>query len=65
VNLSFGRSFKLDESRRRLEVRFETTNSLNQVNFTNVNTIVNSITYGAPLATSAMRSASIVARFRF
>jgi hypothetical protein len=65
VNLSFGRSFQFGESRKRLEIRFETTNSLNQVSFTNINTIVNSITYGAPTAASAMRSSSLVARFRF
>jgi hypothetical protein len=65
VNLSFGRSFQFGESRKRLEIRFETTNSLNQVNYTNVNTVVNSITYGAPTAVSAMRTSSLVARFRF
>jgi len=65
VNLSFGRSFQFGESRKRLELRFETTNAFNQVSFTNINTVVNSITYGAPLAASAMRSASLVARFRF
>lgn len=65
LNLNFGRSFKLDESRRRLEIQFAANNALNQVNFTNVNTVVNSINYGAPLATSAMRSVSLIGRFRF
>jgi hypothetical protein len=65
VNLSFGRSFQFGESRRRLELRFETTNALNQVNYTSINTVVNAINYGAPLATSGMRQASIVLRFRF
>jgi hypothetical protein len=65
VNLSFGRSFQFGESRKRLEIRFETTNSFNQVSFTNINTVVNSLTYGAPTAASAMRSSSLVARFRF
>jgi hypothetical protein len=65
VNLSFGRSFQLGESRRRLELRFEANNAFNQVSYTNVNTVVNSITYGTPLSTSGMRSVSLVARFRF
>jgi hypothetical protein len=65
VNVSFGRSFQFGESRRRLELRFETTNALNQVNYNSINTVVNAINYGAPLATSGMRQSSIVLRFRF
>ncbi len=65
VNLSFGRAFNLDESRRRLELRLEANNFLNHVNYTNVNTVVNALNYGAPLATGAMRSVSLVVRLRF
>jgi hypothetical protein len=65
LNLSFGRSFNLDESRRRLEVRFEANNVLNNVSYTNINTVVNSLDYGAPTATAGMRSVSLVVRFRF
>ncbi len=65
ANLSFGRSFNLGESRRRLEARLEANNFLNHVNYTNVNTVINSISYGAPLATSSMRSVSLSMRFRF
>lgn len=65
LNLAFGRSFQFGETRRRLELRLEANNVLNAVNYTNVNTVVNSINYGAPLATSAMRQVDAVLRFRF
>ena len=65
LNLSFGRAFQLGESRRRIELRFETTNALNHVSYTSVDTIVNAINYGAPLAAGGMRQASVVLRFRF
>lgn len=65
LNATFGRSFTLGESRRRIELRLEANNALNNVNYTNINTVVNAINYGAPLATSAMRTVNLVARFRF
>ncbi len=65
LNLTFGRAFALDESRRRLELRFEANNVLNQVSFTNLNTVVNATNYGLPSAASAMRSVDIALRFRF
>ena len=65
ANMTFGRSFNLDESRRRLEVRLEANNFLNHVNYTNINTVVNALNYGAPLATSPMRTVNLVVRFRF
>lgn len=65
LNLGFGRSFQFGDTRRRLELRFEANNVLNHVNYTNINTVVNATNYGLPIATAAMRTASIVMRFRF
>jgi hypothetical protein len=65
VNLAFARSFQLDESRRRLEFRIESTNVLNHVNFTNLYTVVNATNYGLPSTAGGMRTLDIVARFRF
>lgn len=65
VNLGFGRSFQLDETRRRLELRMESSNVFNQVNYTNINTVVNATNYGLPIAASSMRTVSAVLRFRF
>jgi hypothetical protein len=65
VNLGFGRSFQLSETRRRLELRLEANNVLNAANFTNVNTVVNSINYGLPVSTGPMRTLTAVLRFRF
>jgi trimeric autotransporter adhesin len=65
VNLAFGRSFQFGDTRRRFEFRAEANNVLNQVNYTNVNTIVGSANYGLPTTASTMRSLDIVVRFRF
>ena len=56
---------QLDESRKRLEVRIEASNVLNNVSFTNINTVVNAINYGAPISAGAMRTINAVVRFRF
>ena len=65
LNAAFGRSFQFGESRRRLELRLEGTNVLNQVNYTNINTVVNATNYGLPISASSMRSVTAVLRFRF
>lgn len=65
VNATFGRSFQFGDTRRRLEFRAEANNILNQVNFTNVATVVGASNYGLPTAAAAMRSLDIVMRFRF
>jgi hypothetical protein len=65
VNLAFGRSFQLDESRRRLEFRFEANNVFNTVSFTNINTVVNATNYTLPISAASMRSVDAVVRFRF
>jgi hypothetical protein len=65
VNAAFGRSFQFGETRRRLELRLEANNVLNQVNYTNINTVVNAINYGLPSSATGMRTLSVVLRFRF
>jgi trimeric autotransporter adhesin len=64
LNASFGRSFTLAE-RRRLEFRLESNNFLNHVNISSFGTVVNSLTYGYPLAAAPMRSVQATVRFRF
>lgn len=66
LNLTFGRAFQIGgETRRRLEFRWEATNVLNQVNYTNLYTVVNASNYGLPAAASSMRSMDINVRYRF
>jgi hypothetical protein len=65
VNAAIGRSFQFGESRRRLEFRLEANNVLNQVNYTNINTVVNATNYGLPMSASSMRAVTAVLRFRF
>ncbi len=64
LNLAFGRSFTFAE-RKRIEFRFEANNVLNNVNYTNLYTVVNAVNYGLPSAASAMRTVDAVVRFRF
>lgn len=66
LNLALARSFQLGESsRRRLELRMEANNALNNVNYTNVSTVVNATNYGLPVSAASMRSMTAVLRFRF
>lgn len=67
LNTAFGRYFTIggEGSRKRLELRLETTNTLNHVNITNVNTVFGSALYGLPTTAGAMRTADINIRFRF
>ena len=67
LNTAFGRYFTIggEGSRKRIELRFETTNTLNHVYITNVNTVVGSTQYGLPTTAGAMRTADVNVRFRF
>jgi trimeric autotransporter adhesin len=67
LNTAFGRYFTIggEGSRKRLELRLETNNTLNHVNITNVNTVFGSALYGLPTSAGAMRTADINIRFRF
>ena len=50
LNTAFGRYFTIggEGSRKRIELRLETTNTLNHVNITNVNTVVGSTRTACP-----------------
>ncbi len=67
LNTAFGRYFTLggEGSRKRIELRLETNNTLNHVNITNINTVFGSALYGLPTSAGAMRTAGINIRFRF
>jgi hypothetical protein len=74
LTASFFRSFRLDD-RRRLEFRIDTTNPLNHVSITQINTTVGSVTqnglivpninYGVPTGASGMRTVTATVRLNF
>ncbi|MDP8988794.1 MAG: TonB-dependent receptor [Acidobacteriota bacterium] len=64
ANLSLQRTITLHE-RTRLQIRVDANNFTNHVNITSVGTVVNSITYGAPLSAGGMRTLSATLRLNF
>ena len=64
MNASLGRSF-LWGDRFSFDWRFDATNVLNRVTFTNVNTIVGSPQFGLPLQANTMRKLQSSLRWRF
>ena len=65
LNLSFGRSFKVIDERKRIELRVDSTNTLNKVNITGYYTTVNATNYGLPSNVSGMRSLTATLRLRY
>jgi trimeric autotransporter adhesin len=65
VNFSFGRSFKVIDERKRVEIRVDSTNTLNQVNLSGFYTTVNATNYGLPSSVSNMRSITATLRLRY
>ena len=65
LNIGFGRSFRVHDDRKRLEVRVESNNVTNAPNITSFNTVVNASNYGLPLAVNGMRTVTATARLRF
>jgi hypothetical protein len=65
LNLALGRSIHLDENRHSLELRMETTNTLNTVNISRIGTTVNASNYDLALAAGSMRTVQASLRFRF
>ncbi len=65
LNLSLGRSFRLGEGRRWLEFRLESNNFTNHVNYTRLETVVNSLNYGLATQTAPMRAMTAWLRYRF
>ena len=65
VNAAFGRSFKLGDNKRSVDFRLESNNWMNHAAYSGLSTVVNSLTYGLPTNTLAMRTMSALLRVRF
>jgi hypothetical protein len=64
LTASFFRSFRIDD-KRRIEFRIDSTNPINHVSITGINTTVGSISYGLPTNAGAMRTVTATVRLRF
>jgi trimeric autotransporter adhesin len=64
LTASFFRSFRVDD-KRRIEFRIDSTNPINHVAITGINTTVGSIQYELPTRAGAMRSITATVRIRF
>lgn len=64
LNASLGRTFRLTD-RLNLDVRIDSSNALNRVNYSAWNTTVNGAQFGLPVAANPMRSMQITMRVRF
>ena len=64
ANASLSRTISLGETRS-FEMRFNATNLFNTVQYSTVDTTLNSPTYGEVLSAAKMRSFTYNARFRF
>lgn len=64
LNASLARTFRVSD-RLNLDLRLDSTNLLNRVNFTAWNTTVNGVQFGLPASANAMRSIQTTLRLRF
>jgi hypothetical protein len=64
LDASLGRTFRL-KVQKSLDLRFDSTNLLNKVNFTNWNTVTTSSQFGLPAAANPMRSMQMNLRLHF
>lgn len=64
LNTSVARTFRLRDPLN-LDLRIDSTNILNHVNFSAYNTTINSTTFGLPASANAMRSLETTLRLRF
>jgi trimeric autotransporter adhesin len=64
VNSTISKTFVIRESRA-LELRMQATNIFNTAYFSNINTTVNSLTFGQVTGVGNMRRITMMARFRF
>jgi hypothetical protein len=64
VDMSFGKTITIKESRS-LELRFQAANVFNFVNYSAINTVVNSLQFGQVTSAAATRRMTVIARFRF
>ena len=64
MNTSLARTLRLRDPLN-LDLRIDSTNLVNHVNFTTWNTTVNSTTFGLPTAANQMRTLQTTIRLRF
>jgi trimeric autotransporter adhesin len=64
LDMSFGKTITIKESRA-LELRLQAANVFNFINFSSINTVVNSLTFGEVTSAAATRRITMIARFRF
>jgi outer membrane receptor protein involved in Fe transport len=62
--MAFSKTIVIRESRA-LELRLQGTNIFNTAYFSNINTVVNSLTFGQVTGVSNMRRVTMLVRFRF
>jgi hypothetical protein len=62
--MALNKTIQIKESRS-LDLRISANNVFNIVQFTSINTVVNSLTFGEVTATNNMRRVTLTARFRF
>ena len=63
-NMTINRTIPIKESRS-LDLRFTANNVFNHVNYSGINTAVNSLTFGEVVSVGSMRRVTLQARFRF
>jgi hypothetical protein len=63
-NMTINRTIPIKESRS-LDLRFSANNIFNHVNYSGINTAVNSLTFGEVTSVGGMRRVTVQARFRF
>ncbi len=64
LNMTINRTIPIKESRS-LDLRLTANNVFNHVNFSGINTAVNSLTFGEVTSVGSMRRVTLQARFRF
>src|SRR5262249_53719071 len=64
LNVALAKDFNLGETRN-LEIRWQASNALNSPQYTTIDTVVSSPTFGKVIGVAPMRTMQLVARFRF
>ena len=62
--MALNKTITIKESRA-LDLRLSANNVFNNVHFTSINTVVNSLAFGEVTGTGSMRRVTMTARFRF
>ncbi len=65
LNAAINRVWRFGETKRQFQLRLSANNALNHVVITNVGTVINSATYGLPIAALGTRIVTLTLRFNF